>query len=562
MSFVLTGTPNEAHYNSPIVSGFPFTVAFWFKPEDDTSLQELWSITTSATAYNYFMARYFGGDPGDPPGFTIRAAGSPVIEAGSTGTTLSQWHHLIFVAAAANDYRMYLNGNLVASSTTSISPALGNTMSFGVIFYNGSTSNYFTGSFGYAALWDTALGTLDRNALAAGSDPADIATADLLAAWNFVSDGNDSVNGYNLLVNGAFNASDNPPIVTYLEAKGGVVAPTQLTDIPEPKSSFGFEELGGLLYAVAGGSTGGTHSDKMYAYDPGTDTWAEKASVPNGIQSPCLRAVNGKLYLIGGYNSTTATYYDNVYEYDPDADTWTEKTNMPIAMEDMGSAVIDGKIYIFGGHKTLVPEVPYVYVYDPVGDSWETRSWSNPKTLGDFAASYGGYGYVVSAVEDMSSYSFHTIVNPVASVKRYDADADTFSSLADIGTPVCYAEISEINGVLYVFSGCTENFVFSEVDQAYDIALDRWVSWPNQAYASIGMGQAEYDGSIYFGGGLDTSYANNIASLYKFTPITGDDISGGSGTLEKYTPTPPTPPTPADRTTYNILNLQSDLNRS
>ena len=345
----------------------------------------------------------------------------------------------------------------------------------------------------------------------------------------------------------------------YVDLEGGLVIPEQLEDMPENKAQHGFEELNGLFYAVCGGTAGGVHSKKVYAYDPLTDNWTEKSDAPVEVQSPVVRAVNGKLYLIGGYNSTTHTYYDNVYEYDPDTDVWTEKTNMPEAFEDMGSCVIDGKIYVFGGVNGYPDHliVDHVYVYDPVEDSWETRSWSsNPRCLGDFAEMYNGKAYLIGGVINMSGYSYPIAVAATKRVEEYDPVLETFTTKTSCDYEVCYHEVTELNGLLYVFTGCGIDGEVREEDQVYDITLDMWKSRPTLGYTAAGLATLEYNGSLYFSGGQSGSggvFSNDIASLYRLTPISSSDMSSSLGDLE------------IDKVggvRYSAFNLQLDYDRS
>ena len=180
----------------------------------------------------------------------------------------------------------------------------------------------------------------------------------------------------------------------------------RLKDMPEPREQHGFEALNGILYVVCGQSAPRTHKRDVYAYNINTNTWTTKAPAPIALQSPVLRAVNGKLYLIGGYDSTIPLKYDTTFEYDPAADAWTRKANMPTAREDMASAVVDGRIYIFAGITNPGLEITAaVEVYDPVTDTWQFKTkMPNPRCLGDFGCAYNGTVYLVSGTDNLEGY--------------------------------------------------------------------------------------------------------------------------------------------------------------
>ena len=56
----------------------------------------------------------------------------------------------------------------------------------------------------------------------------------------------------------------------------------------------------GVIY-VAGGYDGGGETNTLYAYDIASDTWRTLAPMPQQLYSPGFGAINGKLYIAGGY---------------------------------------------------------------------------------------------------------------------------------------------------------------------------------------------------------------------------------------------------------------------
>lgn len=281
-----------------------------------------------------------------------------------------------------------------------------------------------------------------------------------------------------------------------------------MTAITAGVNQHGFEECGGLLYAVAGEAAGGM-TNAVYAYDPAANTWAAKENYPISVQSPVLRAAGGKLYGIGGYNSSTGTFYKKVYEYDPGANTWTEKTDMPTAREDMGSAVIGTKIYVFGG-----VAAPTLYkcleIYDTATDTWTTGAdMPDYKLLGDFGAALDGYVYAIGATNTFADYP---TLHPVVTCYKYNPSTDTWSTIADMPASNCYTEVAVLNGKLYTAAGCpVDTTHYSNAMYEYNPATDTWATLAAPA-AVRGAGLAEYNGAIYMCGGYNGDYTT---ALYK-----------------------------------------------
>jgi N-acetylneuraminic acid mutarotase len=143
----------------------------------------------------------------------------------------------------------------------------------------------------------------------------------------------------------------------------------------EARSGLGVAVVNGKIYAIGGaGSTG--FSCVNEEYDPVTDTWAFKAPMPTPRSAFGIAVYENKIYCIGGYaiiNSLgTATAVNEVY--DPVTDTWTNKASMPTARLNLRANAINGKIYLIGGIPT--PDIGRTLneVYDPASDTWTTKA--------------------------------------------------------------------------------------------------------------------------------------------------------------------------------------------
>ena len=142
------------------------------------------------------------------------------------------------------------------------------------------------------------------------------------------------------------------------------------------------------IYVIGGGDNADNPLSTVEAYDPATDTWTQKADMPTlrGWAATNAPAVNGKIYVIGGWKTFIGAGLSTVEEYDPMTDTWTQKADMPtprggaLAISEVG-----GKIYVMGG-SSLTQVYDTVEVYDPTTDTW-TRKADMPTARTNFSAS-------------------------------------------------------------------------------------------------------------------------------------------------------------------------------
>ncbi len=563
MSLVLNGSSQYAWRAAPVANVAPFTVFAWYKTTSDAALQAIWGESQQASTAQYWRLSAAGSIAGDPIRGDIRGGGTAATPQTTIGYTINTWQNALLLETSSSDHKVYINGGSVGSSTTDQTPTGEDKMGVGILPYNSSWANYFAGKLAHVAIWDIALSAPDIASLAAGANPLAIQAAHLIAYWPLYNDANDDGgDGLNLALVGSptFDTGDVPPVdappspSNPVHLTAGIPTPTALENLPTPLEQHGMAECGGLLYVAGGITTGDVHSAKFYCFNPSTGHWSTLEDIPLAVQSAVFKSVNGKLYYIGGYDAYLPLKYDTVYEFNPSTGHWTLKSgHMPYAREDAGAAVIDGKIYVFGGLTNPVHTmVPYVDVYDPVADTWaSSRAWAAPRALGDFCVAHNGKIYVISSTPDMGGYSADLRAD--TQVFEYDPALNTFTPLSPCVEAVCYKEIDDMEGILYMVGGATlSTTTYTGRLQIYDHGLGTWRSIPNFSYAARGFAQCVYNGVLYFCGGYNAG--GQLDDFYSYTPPA--DTSIGIGTLTKSAP-----PSPGGGR-YSAFNLQLNQDRS
>lgn len=119
-------------------------------------------------------------------------------------------------------------------------------------------------------------------------------------------------------------------------------------------------------------------STKNEVYDPMTNSWEERSPMPTPRHGAYMAAVGGKIYVIGGMGDKNDMWKSlSVVEmYDPKTDKWETKTSLPKPRDGFGISVINEKIYVIGGFGGNSPTIVVntVYVYDPKSDAWRTST--------------------------------------------------------------------------------------------------------------------------------------------------------------------------------------------
>ncbi len=212
------------------------------------------------------------------------------------------------------------------------------------------------------------------------------------------------------------------------------------------------------IYVIGGATNDSSPTGTNQAYDPANDAWKTMASMPTPRHSLDANVVNGKIYLIGGlvphhlFPNDKGTYEaTNVTEvYDPATDSWTTKTSVPNAVHNYASAVVNNKIYLIS--ETLTQ------IYNPDNDSWSLGT--PPPYSVDMAGCAATTGtiapqriYVIGGRESGLEANYNQI---------YDPATDSWSLGTPMPTGRYSLGVAAVNDVIYAFGGLTGAFVVVE----------------------------------------------------------------------------------------------------
>ena len=110
-----------------------------------------------------------------------------------------------------------------------------------------------------------------------------------------------------------------------------------------------------------------------FVYDPVIDQWTEKAPIPpDGCKGTLsATAYNGLIYTFGGVANYPNGPMSSVNMYNPKTDTWESRTSMPTPRFALRTLLVNDKIYAIGGSQGSGNSLSTLEVYDPVNDTWE-----------------------------------------------------------------------------------------------------------------------------------------------------------------------------------------------
>ncbi|KAG6554313.1 hypothetical protein Mapa_004229 [Marchantia paleacea] len=155
---------------------------------------------------------------------------------------------------------------------------------------------------------------------------------------------------------------------------------TQLPPIPEPRYRFGAALLDNKIYVV-----GGRKDDRevdaslaaaFYVYDIAKNEWFVGPDILEPHSDPCAAAINGKVYLIGGYDKDYG-YLNKMQVFDPTTNKWSYGPDMPTPRGDLMCAAFEDEIYVLGGFYDAInksqPFSSKMESFSPTTQKWTTR---------------------------------------------------------------------------------------------------------------------------------------------------------------------------------------------
>ena len=131
--------------------------------------------------------------------------------------------------------------------------------------------------------------------------------------------------------------------VQAVQAINGALANTYAN--PTPASSAGVAVWGGLLYAYGGQLPNGNYTNALRAYNPDNNTWTALAPMPEA-KTAYGAAVNGKIYVIGGFNGVLNS--SRVDAYDIATNTWQPLGTLPTTVSNQAVAVLGDWLWLVG----------------------------------------------------------------------------------------------------------------------------------------------------------------------------------------------------------------------
>lgn len=297
------------------------------------------------------------------------------------------------------------------------------------------------------------------------------------------------------------------------------------SDMSRPRSELSAAVVDDWIY-IAGGFGGLAQVD---CFHPASGTWATATDLPVGVHHPGVAALEGVLYVAGGYTDAGGAT-DALWAFDPETASWEERAPMPTARGALGLAALDGRLYAVGGATDHLggPATGAVEVYDPRTDGWTSGAdMPTPREHLAVAASEVRIFAVGGRANGDESDAL------AAAVEAYDPVTDRWESLPVLPTPRGGVSGVFADGRMVVLGGERGTTTYDTVE-AFNPATGTWsqlpaIPTPRHGLASAAIGDTIYAiaGSTQAGAAENTG-ANEALTLPSLIPSGSPEAIGGT----------------------------------
>jgi len=201
--------------------------------------------------------------------------------------------------------------------------------------------------------------------------------------------------------------------------------------------------LNGKIYLIGGfNTTTNVPTDKVLVFDPSRKSWSEAAPLPAPRGGHAAIAFGGRIHVIGGGNSQRTL--DDHSVYDPATNSWSAAAPLPRSEGSPAAVVFAGKLYSIGG-RSGPGDFGNVDVYDPAANAWAVAPAIEPRGTSG-AALYCGRVHVFGGESQARAMS-------LGDALRLSTDARVWESLPPLPTPRNFARAVVFRDAVFVVGG-------------------------------------------------------------------------------------------------------------
>jgi N-acetylneuraminic acid mutarotase len=253
--------------------------------------------------------------------------------------------------------------------------------------------------------------------------------------------------------------------------------------MPLSRQELATGALNGKVYVIGGYDAAGASTATVQVYDPTTDTWALAHPLPYAVNHNSAAVAGERLYSFGAGGG-------EVFVYNPNNNSWGAVASTHYVHSFTAAVgVIDNQIYVAGGTNT--PSQRELEMYDPVANRWTVKAPMSAPRNHTAGGVIDGKFYVVGGRLGANSTTVLEVYNP---------QTNTWSTRAPMPTGRSGIAAAVVNNELWVFGGEERDGMHAEVE-VYNPVSNSWRQMPNMPSPRHGVWASVTGNKIYIPGG-------------------------------------------------------------
>ncbi|MFB3895118.1 MAG: S8 family serine peptidase [bacterium] len=249
--------------------------------------------------------------------------------------------------------------------------------------------------------------------------------------------------------------------------------------------------VNGKIYIIGGWNSSDVASNSVEMFDPNLGTWVSKTNKPTALANICCGVIGNKIYVAGGYDNSY-NYHSELEIYDTQYDTWTTGASLPQPFCGAGAAVVNGKLYVVGGSSSS-GKLNTCYEYNPVANSWSQKSSMN------YARNYLGAAAINNKIYAIGGW---TSSANAAYCEEYDPVGNTWTVKSSMNLARGDLGVCSDGNYIYAIGGGSPWSYWTTVVERYSPLTNSWTmsstEIPYLNYAREGLSMAvNSDGTMY-----------------------------------------------------------------
>jgi len=256
-----------------------------------------------------------------------------------------------------------------------------------------------------------------------------------------------------------------------------------LTSSPLQRTEVGAARIGPFVDVVGGFASNQETTNQATRYDIRSDSWSLVASMPIGLNHPAVAAHGGKLYVHGGYTGSgdLSGEVNRLYRYDPGTDSWARLADSGTPRAAHALRGIGGKLYAAGGARAGGQALALLEIYDVATDRWSAAPSMRTAREHVGGAVSGGELFVIAGRAGGRNLRV---------VERFDAKERRWSRVKPVGVPRSGFGATTVKGRIVIAGGeqLAEGSETIPPVEVYDPQEKRWRRLPAMRTPRHGLG--------------------------------------------------------------------------